>query len=175
VEWFAVAENTASRQKLLLIRKQEYLLLGGDRAGCNAVLAEQDYVMLHNHAKRYWGVWAEAAKRVSEYWQAEKQARYRSSSRSYANTEISGSRTEGKTITLHINLLGGSSGSNGKPCGPINLAKVTSLRGTLDRRGSICPSIRLHKRSPKERPWSCFKRCLSTQESGGESRELSKD
>jgi hypothetical protein len=62
-------------RKLLLTRKQEYLLLGGDRAGCNAVLAEQDYVMLHNHAKRYWGVWAEAAKRVSEYWQAEKQAK----------------------------------------------------------------------------------------------------
>ena len=61
VEMFAIDENTASRQKLLLIRKQEYLLLGGDRAGFSAVLAEQDNVMFHNHARQYCGVWAEAS------------------------------------------------------------------------------------------------------------------
>ena len=26
--------------------------------------------MFNNHARQYWGVWAEAAKRVSEYWHA---------------------------------------------------------------------------------------------------------
>jgi hypothetical protein len=48
-------------RKLLIARKQEYLLLGGDRAGFNAVLAEQDNIMFNNHARQYWGVWVEAA------------------------------------------------------------------------------------------------------------------
>jgi len=61
-------------RKLLLTRKQEYILLGGDRAGCNAVLAEHANATPHSPTRRYWGVWAEAAKRVSEYWQAEKHA-----------------------------------------------------------------------------------------------------
>ena len=60
-------------KKLLLTRKQKYLLVGGDRAGCNAVFAEQDNIMFHNHVRRYWGVSAETAERVSDYWQAEKQ------------------------------------------------------------------------------------------------------
>jgi hypothetical protein len=58
-------------RKLLIARKQEYLLLGGDRAGFNAVLAEQDNATLSTHERQYWGFWAEAAKRVSEFWHAE--------------------------------------------------------------------------------------------------------
>ncbi len=57
-------------RKPLINQKQEYLLLGGDRVGFNAVLAEQENIMFNNHARQYWGVWAEAAKQVSEYWHA---------------------------------------------------------------------------------------------------------
>ena len=128
-------------RKLLLARKQEYLLLGGDRAGCNAVLAEQDYVMLHNHAKRYWGVWAEAAKRVSEYWQAEKHAKVQEFL---------------QELREHGNIgLANRGEDNHSP---------HQLAWWLQVLPSNCPSI--NKRSPKERPWSCFKRCPFTQEIG---------
>jgi hypothetical protein len=61
--------------KTLIARKQEYLLLGGDRAGCNAVLAEQSNAALSPPERPYWGVWAGAAKRMSEFWQAEESSR----------------------------------------------------------------------------------------------------
>jgi hypothetical protein len=62
-------------RKLLVTRKQEYLLLGGDQAGLNAVQAEQKNAPLGTGTKRFWGVWAAAAERISEYWQAEQQSK----------------------------------------------------------------------------------------------------
>ena len=91
---------------------------------------------------------------MSEYWHSEEPMMQRCTSffRSYANNAKSDLQSEGRTVTLHIKLLGGSgsSGLNGKPCGPINLSKVMSLRGTLGHKVSIYPSIKLHKLSPKE-------------------------
>ena len=46
----------------------------GDRPGCNTVLAEQDNVTLSPHERQYWVLWAEAAKRISEFWQAEERS-----------------------------------------------------------------------------------------------------
>jgi hypothetical protein len=62
-------------RKLLVKRKQEYLLLRGDQAGFNAVQAEQKNAPLGTGTKRFWGVWAAAAERISEYWQAEQQSK----------------------------------------------------------------------------------------------------
>ena len=61
-------------RKLLIKRKQEYLLLKGDQAGSNAVKAEQENAPPGTGTKRFWGVWAAAAERVSEYWLAEQQS-----------------------------------------------------------------------------------------------------
>jgi hypothetical protein len=61
-------------RKLLIAWKQEYLLLRRDRAGSNAVIAEQHNATWRTCEGRFWGVWAEAAERVSEYWQAEEQS-----------------------------------------------------------------------------------------------------
>jgi hypothetical protein len=75
---WAPAIKTSSRgggfRKLLVTRKQEYLLLGGDQAGFNAVQAERTNAPLGTGTKRFWGVWAAAAERVSEYWHAEQQS-----------------------------------------------------------------------------------------------------
>jgi len=54
-------------RKLLVTRKQEYLLLGGDQAGLNSVQAEQKNAPLGTGTKRFWWVWAAAAERISEY------------------------------------------------------------------------------------------------------------
>jgi hypothetical protein len=62
-------------RKLLVTRKQEYLLLGGDQAGLNSVQAEQKNAPLGTGTKRFWWVWAAAAERISEYWQAEQQSK----------------------------------------------------------------------------------------------------
>jgi hypothetical protein len=79
------------------------------------------------------------------------------------------SPTMGRASTPHIMLLGGSSGLNGKVCGPIHLNEVMSSLGTLDHKGLISPFTKSPKRSRKEQRWSCFKRCLSIQGSEGES------
>jgi hypothetical protein len=62
-------------RKLLVTRKQEYLLLNGDQAGFNAVKAEQENAPLGTGTKRFWGVWAAAAEKISEYWLAEQQSK----------------------------------------------------------------------------------------------------
>ena len=51
-------------RKLLIKRKQEYLLLKGDQAGFNAVKAEQENAPPGTGTKRFWGVWAAAAGKV---------------------------------------------------------------------------------------------------------------
>ncbi len=61
-------------RKLLITRKQEYLLLNGDQAGFNAVKAEQENAPPGTGTKKFWGVWAAAAEKVSEYWLAEQQS-----------------------------------------------------------------------------------------------------
>ncbi|MFN9899788.1 MAG: hypothetical protein ACK55Z_13565, partial [bacterium] len=49
------ASRGGGLRKLLVTRKQEYLLLGGDQAGFNAVQAEQKNAPLGTGAKRFWG------------------------------------------------------------------------------------------------------------------------
>jgi hypothetical protein len=68
------ASRGGGLRKLLVTRNQEYLPLGGDQADFNAVQAEQKNATLGTGGKRFWGVWAEAAEKVSEYWQAEQQS-----------------------------------------------------------------------------------------------------
>jgi hypothetical protein len=63
-----------STRKYLLTRKREYLILEGDRAGANAVMADQHDMAWELKEKRYWGVWAAAAEQVSVYWQAQEQS-----------------------------------------------------------------------------------------------------
>ena len=73
LRWTMAARSTLgeSTQKYLLTRKKEYLILEGDRAGANAVMADQYDTEWELKEKRYWGVWAEAAEQVSAYWQAQ--------------------------------------------------------------------------------------------------------
>ena len=61
-------------RKHLITRKQEYLILEGDRAEANAVLADRHDTVWGMKEKRHWGVWAEAAERVSAFWQAQDQS-----------------------------------------------------------------------------------------------------
>ena len=73
LRWTMAARSTLgeSTQKYLLNRKKEYLILEGDRAGANAVMADQYDTEWELKEKRHWGVWAEAAEQVSAYWQAQ--------------------------------------------------------------------------------------------------------
>jgi len=76
LRWTLVTRGTLgeSTRKYLLTRKQEYLILEGDRAGANAVMADQHDTMWGMKERRYWGVWAEAAEQVSAFWQAQEQS-----------------------------------------------------------------------------------------------------
>jgi len=76
LRWTLVTRGTLgeSTQKYLLTRKREYLILEGDRAGTNAVMADQHDAAWELKEKKYWGVWAEAAEQVSAYWQAQEQS-----------------------------------------------------------------------------------------------------
>ena len=78
LRWTLVTRGTMgeSTRKYLLTRKQEYLILEGDRAGANAVtvIADQHDTVWEMKERRYWGVWAEAAERVSAFWQAQEQS-----------------------------------------------------------------------------------------------------
>jgi hypothetical protein len=77
LRWTPIINGRRGRgfRKLLLARKQEYLLLRGDKAGSNAVIAELHNATWRTCVSRFWGVWAGAAERVSEYWQKEVQYR----------------------------------------------------------------------------------------------------
>ena len=76
LRWTLATRGTVgeSTRKYLLTRKREYLILEGDRAGANAVMADQHDTAWELKEKRYWGVWAEAAEQVSAYWQAQEQS-----------------------------------------------------------------------------------------------------
>jgi hypothetical protein len=69
LRWTLVTKGSLgeSTRKHLITRKQEYLILEGDRAGANAVLADRHDTVWGMKEKRYWGVWAEAAERVSAF------------------------------------------------------------------------------------------------------------
>ncbi len=58
LRWTMAARSTLgeSTQKYLLTRKKEYLILEGDRAGANAVMADQYDTEWELKEKRYWGV-----------------------------------------------------------------------------------------------------------------------
>jgi hypothetical protein len=73
LRWTLVTLGESTR-KHLLTRKQEYLILEGDRAGANAVMADRHDTVWGMKERRYWGVWAEAAERVSAFWQAQEQS-----------------------------------------------------------------------------------------------------
>ena len=55
----------------LRLMKRSYLLLNGDRAGANAVEVTRSDPKLTGSNCQYWGVWANAARMVSEFWCAE--------------------------------------------------------------------------------------------------------
>ena len=58
-------------QQRLRLMKRSYLLLNGDRAGANAVEVTRNAPKLTESNCQYWGVWANAARMVSEFWYSE--------------------------------------------------------------------------------------------------------
>ena len=48
--------------------KHQYILLGGDKPGANAVDPNSNVSKLKHATSRYWGLWASSAQLISEFW-----------------------------------------------------------------------------------------------------------
>jgi hypothetical protein len=116
---------------------------------------EQGNRMLEGKERQYWGIWAAAAKRVNEYWQAEASHQILSFPQQLREQGKIGLANRGKEILMMMTFIcscrsNNAAGSRSKPgkrrCNP----ETSSHRGSSGWNGKACGPKRQQRKMSAE-------------------------